>query len=102
MLSHYHYNAFKLSDWVSLASCKAVCSVYVLCVVCYLLCVVGRVGQHGGHMEHDLIVLVARVEGQDPRRVRCMHTQARTRTERFTHVAISLVANRANRETVSR
>ena len=29
----------------------------------YLLCVVGRVGQHSGHMEHNLVVLVARVEG---------------------------------------
>lgn len=32
----------------------------------YLLCVVGRVGQHRGHMKHNLIVLVARVEGVCP------------------------------------
>lgn len=32
----------------------------------YLLCVVGRVGQHSGHMKHNLIVLVARVEGMRP------------------------------------
>ncbi len=32
----------------------------------YLLCVVGCVGQHGGHMKHNLIVLVPRVEGMRP------------------------------------
>ena len=36
----------------------------------YLLCVVGRVGQHSGHMKHNLIVLVTRVEGVCPRGVR--------------------------------
>lgn len=29
----------------------------------YLLLVVGCVGQHGGHMEHDLIILVSRMQG---------------------------------------
>lgn len=32
----------------------------------YLLCVVGCVRQHGGHMKHNLIVLVACVEGVCP------------------------------------
>lgn len=32
----------------------------------YLLCVVGRVGQHSGHVKHNLVVLVACVEGVRP------------------------------------
>lgn len=36
------------------------------CGCCYLLCVVGCVGQHGGHMKHNLVVLVARVERMCP------------------------------------
>lgn len=32
----------------------------------YLLCVVGCVGQHSGHMKHNFVVLVARVEGMCP------------------------------------
>lgn len=37
----------------------------------YLLLVVGRVREEGGHMEHDLVVLVRRVQGVGARGVRC-------------------------------
>lgn len=36
----------------------------------YLLWVVGHVRQHGGHVEHDLVALVAGVQGVGARRVR--------------------------------
>ena len=36
----------------------------------YLLAVVGGVGQHGGDVEHDLVVLVGGVQGVGARRVR--------------------------------
>lgn len=35
----------------------------------HLLGVVGHVGQHGGHVEHDLIALVGGVQGVGARRV---------------------------------
>lgn len=44
----------------------------------YLLRVVGRVGQHGGHVKHNLIVLVARIEGVCSRGVGCTHTRTHT------------------------
>lgn len=43
-----------------------------------LLPVVGRVGQHGGHMEHQLIVLVGGVERVCARGVRCKHKRGYT------------------------
>lgn len=36
----------------------------------YLLWVVGHVGQHGGHVEHDLVALVGGVQRVGARRVR--------------------------------
>lgn len=35
----------------------------------YLLFIVGCVGQHGGHVEHDLIILVSGVQGVGAGRV---------------------------------
>lgn len=35
----------------------------------YLLGVVGHIGQHGGHVEHDLIALVGGVQGVGARRI---------------------------------
>ncbi len=40
----------------------------------YLLWVVGHVRQHGGHVEHDLVALVAGVQGVGARRVRWRKT----------------------------
>lgn len=35
----------------------------------HLLGVVGHVGQHGGHVEHDLVALVGGVQGVGARRI---------------------------------
>lgn len=58
----------------------------------YLLRVVGCVGQHGGHMKHNLIVLVARIEGVCSRGVGCTHTHIDTK--RFSNQTTSLTKER--------
>ena len=52
----------RLEDWVGGLGWRSVRP--------YLLSVVGGVGQHGGHVEHDLVVLVGGVQGVGARRVR--------------------------------
>lgn len=35
----------------------------------YLLSIVGHVGKHGGHMEHEFVIFVRGVEGVSSRRI---------------------------------
>lgn len=69
-------------DWglkpCSSVSTKVWCSLLsVTCARTHLLLVLFGVGQHGGHVEHDLVALVESIDRVDPRGVICK-TGART------------------------
>lgn len=66
---------------------KVICVMTLFALIqLYLLCIVGCVGQHGGHMEHNLIVLVAGVEGMRPRGVSCAKKKREKHVMQRSHI----------------